>query len=103
MESGAATLREIHSQPEVWGRCLNTLDKLDLEPLVPAASVTPIDTIGAGDSFNAGFLAAYLLGEAPDACAVFGNRATALSTLRPGGTESFRDPGFVREFLFPHG
>ena len=34
MESGGATLREIHSQPEVWGRCLNTLDKLDLEPLV---------------------------------------------------------------------
>ena len=34
MESGEATLREIHSQPEVWTRCLNTLDKLDLEPLV---------------------------------------------------------------------
>ncbi len=34
MESGAATLREIHSQPEVWGRCLDTLDKLDLERLV---------------------------------------------------------------------
>jgi len=34
MESGAATLREIHGQPEVWGRCLNALDKLDLKPLV---------------------------------------------------------------------
>ncbi len=34
MESGEATLREIHSQPEVWDRCLRTLDKLDLEPLV---------------------------------------------------------------------
>jgi glutamine---fructose-6-phosphate transaminase (isomerizing) len=34
MASGAATLREIHSQPEVWGRCLETLDKLDLELLV---------------------------------------------------------------------
>jgi glucosamine--fructose-6-phosphate aminotransferase (isomerizing) len=34
MESGAATLHEIHSQPEVWGRCLSTLDRLDLEPLV---------------------------------------------------------------------
>jgi len=67
--------------------------------LVPAESVTPLDTIGAGDSFDAGFLAAYLRGEAPDACAAFGNRTAALSTLRPGGTESFRDPELVREFL----
>jgi len=34
MESGKATLCEIHSQPEVWDRCLNTLDRLDLEPLI---------------------------------------------------------------------
>jgi glucosamine--fructose-6-phosphate aminotransferase (isomerizing) len=34
MESGAATLREIGSQPEAWSRCLSTLDKLDLAPLV---------------------------------------------------------------------
>ena len=66
---------------------------------VPANSVTPVDTIGAGDSFDAGFLAAYLRGEAPDACAAFGNRAAALSTLRPGGTESFRDAALVKEFL----
>ncbi len=67
--------------------------------LVPAEPVTPVDTIGAGDSFDAGFLAAYLRGETPDACAAFGNRTAALSTLRPGGTESFRDPGLMREFL----
>jgi len=71
--------------------------------LLPAASVAPIDTIGAGDSFDAGFLTAYLRGEPPDACAAFGNRTAALSTLRPGGTESFRDPALVREFLFPSG
>jgi sugar/nucleoside kinase (ribokinase family) len=66
---------------------------------VPANPVTPVDTIGAGDSFDAGFLAAYLRGETPDACAAFGNRTAALSTLRPGGTESFRDAVLVREFL----
>jgi sugar/nucleoside kinase (ribokinase family) len=71
--------------------------------LVPAERVTPLDTIGAGDSFDAGFLAAYLRGDAPDACAAFGNRTAALSTLRPGGTESFRDPGLVRDFLFRAG
>ena len=67
--------------------------------LVPAESVTPLDTIGAGDSFDAGFLAAHLRGETPEACAAFGNRTAALSTLRQGGSESFRDPGFVRNFL----
>ena len=66
---------------------------------VPAETVAPVDTIGAGDSFDAGFLAAWLRGEAPEACAAFGNRTAALSILRPGGTESFRDPELVREFL----
>ena len=66
---------------------------------VPAQLVTPVDTIGAGDSFDAGFLAAYLRGEAPEVCAGFGNRTAALSTLRQGGTESFRDPAFMHEFL----
>jgi sugar/nucleoside kinase (ribokinase family) len=67
--------------------------------LVPAESVTPIDTIGAGDSFDAGFLAAHLRGEAPEACAAFGNRTAAFSTLRQGGTESFRDLDFMSSFL----
>ena len=66
---------------------------------VPTEVITPIDTIGAGDSFNAGFLTAYLRGKAPDACAAFGNRTAAFSTLRPGGTESFRDPSLLQGLL----
>jgi sugar/nucleoside kinase (ribokinase family) len=66
---------------------------------LPAQSVAPVDTIGAGDSFNAGFLAAYLRGETPDRCATLGNRTAAISTLRPGGTESFRDPALVQELV----
>ena len=34
MELGTATLREIYSQPEVWRNCLQTLNKLELGPLV---------------------------------------------------------------------
>lgn len=66
---------------------------------VPAEPVTPVDTVGAGDSFNAGFLATYLRGESPEACAAFGNRAAALSTQRSGGTESFRDRALVQSLL----
>jgi len=34
MEPGATTLREIYGQPEVWTRCLQALDALDINPLV---------------------------------------------------------------------
>ena len=66
---------------------------------VAGAKVTPVDTIGAGDSFNAGFLKGYLDGLALPACAALGNATAAFSTLRPGGTESFRDKAFLNTFL----
>jgi sugar/nucleoside kinase (ribokinase family) len=65
----------------------------------PALPLVPVDTIGAGDSFNAGFIAAFLGGKDPDLCAAFGNRTAALSTQRPGGTESFRDRELLGRFL----
>ncbi|MGA2046145.1 MAG: carbohydrate kinase family protein [Terracidiphilus sp.] len=83
------------------GKRGSLVEKAGRRWFVPALPVTPVDTIGAGDSFDAGFLAAYLRGEAPDACADFGNRTAALSTLRQGGTESFRDPAFMHAFLNP--
>jgi sugar/nucleoside kinase (ribokinase family) len=73
---------------------------------VPGVSVTPVDTIGAGDSFNAGFLSGWLTGWPPEQCAYAGNITGALSTMGVGGTEAFRDPGVVERFLaqhpFPH-
>lgn len=64
---------------------------------IPAATVTPVDTIGAGDSFNAGFLSRFVKGDSLEACAVMGNLAASISTLRPGGTESFRDPDLLQQ------
>ena len=69
---------------------------------VPPVPVDPVDTIGAGDSFNAGFLSAYLQGADPVECAFAGNVTGALSTLRPGGTEAFRDVQLRDEFLRKH-
>lgn len=69
---------------------------------VAAIPVEPVDTIGAGDSFNAGFLTAWLGGASPEVCARAGNITGALSTQGPGGTEAFRDRAAVAEFLHSH-
>jgi sugar/nucleoside kinase (ribokinase family) len=56
-----------------------------------AKEVVPVDTVGAGDSFDAGFLHEYVRGSDLANCLASGNAAGALSTTRPGGTEAFRD------------
>ncbi len=62
-------------------------------------NIQPVDTIGAGDSFNAGFLAAWLSGYNLSTCAAAGNIAGALSTLGVGGTEAFRSKEQREVFL----
>ena len=69
---------------------------------VPGIAVNPVDTIGAGDSFDAGFLYAYLKGNDPIASARAGNITGALSTLSPGGTEAFRNQPSLKSFLRQH-
>ena len=54
-------------------------------------SVHAIDTIGAGDSFDAGFIAQYIRGAELESCLSYGNIAGALSVTKRGGTEAFRD------------
>jgi sugar/nucleoside kinase (ribokinase family) len=66
---------------------------------VAPVRVDPVDTIGAGDSFNAGFLRSWLHGDDPLRAAAFANLTGALSTLRSGGTEAFRDAGLRTAFL----
>jgi sugar/nucleoside kinase (ribokinase family) len=66
---------------------------------IPAYQTKPVDTIGAGDSFNAGFLSCLLRGLSVEQCAQGGNTAAALSTLRSGGTEAFCEPSLLNQLL----
>jgi sugar/nucleoside kinase (ribokinase family) len=52
---------------------------------VPAYPVSPVDTTGAGDSFDAGFLRAWLDGATAEAALRYGSVCGALSTTGIGG------------------
>lgn len=61
-----------------------------------------VDPVGAGDSFDAGFLSAYIQGADLREALACGNLAGALSVTRPGGTEAFRDVAHRENFLATH-
>lgn len=67
------------------------------EALPPKTEI--VDTIGAGDSFDAGFLHKFIRGAKLEECLRFGNLTGALSTTRQGGTEAFRDSAHREAFL----
>jgi sugar/nucleoside kinase (ribokinase family) len=68
----------------------------------PAVPVTVVDPIGAGDSFDAGFLHQFLRGADITTCLAYGNLCGAFSATASGGTEAFRDATLLREFLLQH-
>jgi sugar/nucleoside kinase (ribokinase family) len=55
---------------------------------IPALPVNAIDSTGAGDSFDAGFLAAMLDGEPLARCVAIANACGALSTRAAGGVDA---------------
>jgi len=64
-----------------------------------ARPVKVIDPVGAGDTFDAGFIHAYVRGADLAECLAQGNAAAAFSTTRPGGTEAFRDRPYFEQFF----
>ena len=65
----------------------------------PAFKIDLVDPVGAGDSFDAGFIHAYLQGNHLNDCLAAGNAAGALCATRAGGTGAFADRAHRESFL----
>lgn len=65
---------------------------------MPAFEVSHfVDAIGAGDSFNAGFIRKYMAGAALEDCLREGNLMGALNTMSAGGTGAFDNLDKINE------
>jgi len=62
----------------------------------PARPVQVVDAVGAGDSFNAGFLHAWTRGWSIEQSLAYGNLVGARSTTASGGTSAFREKHSLR-------
>ena len=67
------------------------------EPGVPVEHV--VDSVGAGDTFAAGFLHRWVGGHNVKDSLRFGNLTGALSVTRAGGVEAFRQQEHAEAFL----
>lgn len=63
-------------------------DKVDIE-VAPFINKNYKDAIGAGDSFNAGFIQKFLEGASPEICLKNANLMGSLNTTCAGGTTAF--------------
>ncbi len=61
--------------------------------------VNSVDDVGAGDSFDAGFIHQYVRGSKLEDCLAYANLTGAYSTTRQGGTEAFRDRAALSQFV----
>ena len=77
--------------------CMTLSNGMPVE--VPAFCVEPVDTTGAGDSFNAGFLHAWLGGRGLIESMRFAAACGALSTLGLGGTGAQPSEADAEAFL----
>jgi len=80
--SKGAVLHEKNGQAQVFSAYLNT---------------AVVDAIGAGDSFNAGFVCKFVKGANLPDCVDFGNLTGALNTTSAGGTGAFSTKAKIRE------
>lgn len=68
----------------------------------PPVAVDVVDTVGAGDTFDAGFICRFLQGAPIEECLAYANLAGAYSATRVGGTEAYRDREQMKKFFRDH-
>ena len=64
--------------------------------------VNAVDSVGAGDSFDAGFIYQFLQGASIEQCLDHANVAGAYSTTQEGGTEAYRKRDELARFFQEH-
>jgi sugar/nucleoside kinase (ribokinase family) len=64
--------------------------------------VASVDSVGAGDSFDAGYIHRFLQNASPAECLEYADIAGAFSTTREGGIEAFRDRDNLGQFFREH-
>lgn len=76
-----------------------TLAKKGKKKSIPAYNVSNfVDAIGAGDSFDSGFIYAFLKGKPPYECLAFGNLTAAVSTTEAGGTSAVKSYDYISKY-----
>ncbi len=69
---------------------------------VPSLQVDVTDSVGAGDTFDAGFLHQRVRNAPVETCLAYGNLAGGLSVTRSGGIEAFIDSAYRQSFFERH-
>ncbi|MBX9851354.1 MAG: carbohydrate kinase family protein [Cytophagaceae bacterium] len=75
------------------GACYYKKGEKKIYPAILNSEV--VDTVGAGDSFNAGFLFRFLQGKSMQECLDFALLTGAVSTTAAGGTAAFKNYEYV--------
>jgi sugar/nucleoside kinase (ribokinase family) len=68
----------------------------------PALQLEVVDAVGAGDTFDAGFLHQWIRQAPLETCLAYGNLTGGLSVTRSGGIEAFSDAAYRKSFFEQH-
>jgi sugar/nucleoside kinase (ribokinase family) len=77
----------------VWVKSNNKIIHADI------FKVNVVDTTGAGDSFNSGFIYQFYKGSVIEDCILWGSACAAISTTASGGTTAFPNQLELEQFL----